>query len=433
MTKHLLLILLPILLIVVAGCKKQQAAGTDSAVGSTQSHQPLPPQYQAKYDRSVEPIRIDIEKAITSSTPVKLSEVASSIEYYQVGDDKYPITDVVATNDGFIALNQPKLYLYRKGMKRKRIGLKTEYGNWIARSKQHLFFDKSTNRLHAHVKQINRETGYGEYSIIQTPPLEKILARTHYLYPDSLPDTRFILQKNIQLFSDKNCAAYSEEKNRYDNGLVLFNSTGDTLCLFLAGIDPTIPRGDALYNPPFFNKMYWFDKQATFRISFCDTIYRIIDEQTYKPIFVTDFGKHRLTSIENSQGKERKNKVWMTGLDENAKGLFIQAHKEGKTNQGGWIEKETSLDIPSAEYQIVYLKSSDKTFTLPEKAEGLVNNLDDGLPFWPDGQTDGYLYMIRPVKELKTKAKLTDSPRQKKLKTFLEEADEKQNVMIIIK
>ncbi len=33
--------------------------------------------------------------------PVLLSEVASTIEYYQVGDDKYPITDVVAVEGRF--------------------------------------------------------------------------------------------------------------------------------------------------------------------------------------------------------------------------------------------------------------------------------------------------------------------------------------------
>ena len=89
--------------------------------------------------------------------------------------------------------------------------------------------------------------------------------------------------------------------------------------------------------------------------------------------------------------------------------------------------------MPSEERQIVYLKSDKQTFALPVKAQGLTNDLDGGLPFWPDGQTDGYLYMIRPAKELKAKIKLTGSPKQKELKAFLDSMDEKQNVMIVVK
>lgn len=168
-------------------------------------------------------------------------------------------------------------------------------------------------------------------------------------------------------------------------------------------------------------------------MSFCDTIYRIQDEQTYYPAYVTDFGKLRLTAIENIQGKDRKNKAWMTALEENAKALFVRTYKEGKSTQSGWLDANREPDMPSEERQIVYLKSSGQTFALPVKAQGLTNDLDGGLPFWPDGQTSGYLYMIRPAKELKNKIKLTGSSKQKELKAFLDSVDEKQNVMIVVK
>lgn len=106
MNKRLFLILLPALLS-ATGCKQQKASETKGTITEVEAHQPLPPQYTAHYDKSVTPGRIDIEKALADSVPVNLSKVASSIEYFMVGDDKYPITDVVATNEGFIALNQP--------------------------------------------------------------------------------------------------------------------------------------------------------------------------------------------------------------------------------------------------------------------------------------------------------------------------------------
>lgn len=113
MNKLLLLILLPALLS-ATGCKQQKVSETEGTTSKIEAHQPLPPKYTARYDKSVTPVRIDIERATADSVPVNLSKVASSIEYFMVGDDKYPITDVVATNEGFIALNQPKLYIIRK-------------------------------------------------------------------------------------------------------------------------------------------------------------------------------------------------------------------------------------------------------------------------------------------------------------------------------
>ena len=94
MNKLSLLILLPAFLS-VTGCKQQKAPEAEETITEVEAHEPLPPKYTAHYDKSVPPARIDIEKAIADSVPVNLSKVASSIEYFMVGDDKYPITDVV--------------------------------------------------------------------------------------------------------------------------------------------------------------------------------------------------------------------------------------------------------------------------------------------------------------------------------------------------
>ena len=121
------------------------------------------------------------KSAISTSSPVLLSEVASTIEYYQVGDDKYPITDVVAVEGGFIVLNQPKLYLYRQGKKRKRVGLKTEYNDWKDYiSGKNLFYDKATTKLYGQTKKINPETGlcqlvYRRITSIRQRACQKIL------------------------------------------------------------------------------------------------------------------------------------------------------------------------------------------------------------------------------------------------------------------
>lgn len=431
MNKQLLLILLPAILL-ATGCKQQKASDEGETATQTVPHQPLPPKYTAQYDRSVPPARIDIEKAIADSVPVSLSKVASTIEYFMVGDDKYPITDVVATNDGFIALNQPKLYLYRKGMKRKRVGLKTTFGNWEHGAK--ICIDKTTTRLYAHLKRINEETGYGERYIAELPPLDSVLARVYYLYPDSLPTRHFIpvnIQKGIDCFSPE---IYVTPINiGIEKGIQTFTIQGDTLCTFYAGIDSLGKVPDFGFFGSMYHTAYFYENQITFRTSYCDTIYRVTDEQTYKAEYYIHMGKYRAPASYIFNGGERKNKAWLTDLKENKQSLFLKIFKEGKSTKSGWLDADREPDMPSVERQVVYLKSSKQTFALPVKAGGLANDLDGGLPFWPDGQTDGYLYMIRPAKELKAKIKLTGSPKQKELKAFLDGVDEKQNVMIVIK
>lgn len=427
-----ILFLLPTFILLVAGCGRQKASETESDSPQAAPHQPLPPKYQARYDASVPPERIRIEKAMADSVPVKLSQVASTIEYYMVGDDKYPITGVVATNEGFITLNQPKLYLYRQGVRRKRVGLKTGYSNWINGCPR-IHFDKSSNRLYAYLTRINE--GYAENYFAELPPLDSVLARVYYLYPDSLPNRYFLPKETAPVcyFSSDCFATYQEDEYGFDNGIGLFNLNGDTLCLFTVGIDSTIKRQYTLYQPPFFSTIYKFDNRLTFRLSFCDTIYHIMDNQRYVPAYVTNFGKSRLTAIENIRNEDRKGKAWMRDMEENAQALFFRIYQERTTTGGGWLDEKREADKPSVERQIVYLKKSKQTLALPNRSGGLINDLDGGLPFWPDGQTDGYLYMIRPAKELKARIKLTGSPKQEALKAFLAGVDEKQNVLIVVK
>ena len=434
MTKHLLLILLPVLLTMAAGCKKQTNSETSASSVSEEIHQPLSPKYEARYDRSVPPVRIDIEKAITSPAQVKLSQIASDIEYFQVGDDKYPITDVVATNNGFIALNQPKLYLYRKGMKRKRVGLKTEYGEWQGGKK--LYYDMTISRLYTHLKKINSETGHPEYRILKLPPLEEILARKHYLYPDSISDCMTIPERlnSFILFTPDYYLTKVDDEWGMPIQYYTHTLKGDTICSFRLPIDPLDKREPGNYfGGPVRYATYLFDGQLTFRWAFNDTIYRIRDEHTLIPTFVMSFGKHRVSGNDLFGKADLSFKIWMDRIRENNRALFINIHKENKRGKEGWLSEKQEPGQPPEKRQIVYLKSSKQTFALPKQSLGFTNDLDDGLPFWPDGQTDGYLYMIRPAKELKAKIKLTGSAKQKELKAFLDSIDEKQNVMIVVK
>ena len=69
-----------------------------------------------------------------------------------------------------------------------------------------------------------------------------------------------------------------------------------------------------------------------------------------------------------------------------------------------------------------------------DKNRGFINDLDDGMPFWPDGQTDDCLYMLRTVTEMRELVKRTGSPKQKKLVELLDnpKVHERDYVMIVV-
>ncbi len=289
-----------ILLILFSGCK-QKGEDNSSSSAEKSSHQPTGPQYTANYDRTKPTETIDVESTISTSSEVRLSEVASSIEYFQVGDDKYPVTDVVAVDGGFIALNKPKLYLYRQGKKHS----------------------------------------------------------TSYLY----------------------------------------------------------------------------DNKPTFSATYCDTVYRLSDHRTITPVYNIHLGKYKASANYVINKGDKRNKAWINELRENPKGVFLKVHREGKSNKSGWLDNKDkeNRDFPSEDYLMVYLKNKRQTKALPLTSQGITNDLDDGLPFWPDGQTDEYMYMIRSAKDLKQQVKLTGSPKQNTLKNFLSDLPDNQNVMIVVK
>lgn len=434
MRRDISCILFFIVLILLSGCKHKNETTVISTTEEI-SYQPVSSRYTARYDRSKPIEKIDVESAISTSSAIRLSEVASTIEYFQVGDDKYPVFDVVAVDEGFIVLNKPKLYLYRQGKRRKRIGLKTIYNDWF-NSGQCIFYDKETTRLYTQLKKFNPNTGYSDMYICELPPLDSVLARKYYLYADSLP-TRYLLKDNAQHFTSKICY-----RNHYYpgssilQGVTTFNMKNDTICRFEFDIDSIgeTPRG-AFYSYTCYRNSYLYENKPTYVVNYCDTIYRLPDHQTICPVYYVHLGKYRLPAAKALKSIGLENKAWVNGFEENPKGVFMIIHRKGTSEESVWLKKgkATKNKIPTVNYQVVYLKESRQTKALPLTSKGLINDLDEGLPFWPDGQTDGYMYMIRPATELKKQIKLTGSSKQKALKAFLSNLPDNQNVMIVVK
>ena len=100
MKKHLFTISILSVLLLATGCKQ-----TEEKV----RHIPTAPQMKARIDRS-EPVKtVDVEQAAENPVPLKLSQIASKIEYYTVGDARFTVTQAIELPDSgaFITFNNP--------------------------------------------------------------------------------------------------------------------------------------------------------------------------------------------------------------------------------------------------------------------------------------------------------------------------------------
>ena len=98
----------------------------------TLPHTPASPQTEAQFDRSHPEKIIDVNQAIENSQPLKLSQIASSIEYHLVGDGAYTVKQVISLpkDSAFITFNYPRIYYRKQNNPSKRYGFKALDYKW---------------------------------------------------------------------------------------------------------------------------------------------------------------------------------------------------------------------------------------------------------------------------------------------------------------
>lgn len=411
---------------------------------------PASPQYTVAFDTAVPPAHVDVQQAFqTPATPLKLSRIASEIEYYIVGDANFPVTQAIAIpdSDAFITFNNPRIYYRKQDKPSKRFGFKALAYKWNTEMNgRPLFYDKATTRMFVALSGKDVETRKaGEVGEEDSPcigelcSLDTMLTIQNYLYPETLTKKYPLNLQNGSLlgFSSAGYALthYAGDAGVPD-GIVTFTMQGDTLCRFQlqSGQYPTRTQMEEI--PGGFQTAYWNGAQdrLTFMIPFCNTVYQLRPPHTIAPLYSITLGGFGIVPAELPKGDELDQKVWLRTLYENPKGLFMGLFQKNGTKILNWLDWQDEYK-PLLTNQAVYLKDEGKTYLLPYTEKGFVNDLDGGLSFWPDGQTDDYLYMIRTVTEMREMIKRTGSPRQKKLIELLDnkKVHENQFVMMVVR
>lgn len=410
------------------------------------------PKYEGKVDYSVIPTRIDLEEALSKDrTKLKLSQIASEIEYYIVGDANFTVTQAISVPDSnaFITFNNPRIYFRKEGVPSKRYGFKALAYKWNNEMNGHnLFYDKKTTRLYGALSgkdqynkdQNNKESAEPFYpQIIELPPLDTMLTIQQYVFPETAEKKYTINMRNDKLLgfsSNGYTLTHYEDSKGIPGSIMTFNLEGETLCKFKLKEPSTTLSRSVTDNIPFFQTSYWNEAQdqMTFMIPYCDTVFQLRDPQTVVPLYSLDLGEQTILTDYSVRQGVKEGKIWLRTLYESPKGLFIGLYQKKGPIIANWIGHEYGYK-PTLSYQAVYLKDEGKTYVLPRREQGFINDLDGGMTFWPDGQTDEYLYMIRTLTEMRMNVERTGSPKQKKLLEMLDNKRIKENqyVMIVVK
>ena len=347
MKKHLFTISILSVLLLATGCKQ-----TEEKV----RHIPTAPQMKARIDRS-EPVKtVDVEQAAENPVPLKLSQIASKIEYYTVGDARFTVTQAIELPDSgaFITFNNPRIYYRKQGIPSKRYGFKALAYKWNNEMNgQNMFYDKKTTRMYVALSgktQETRRTGTDSIPFIGVlPPLDTMLTIKSYFFPESPIEKYQLGRRGDRLLGFSSTGytlcSYRETAGEPD-GITTFNLQGDTLCKFRLKEGKLAPRTmtDSI---PFFQTFYWNTGQdkMTFMIPYCDTVYQLRDPQTVTPLYAIRYGEQGLHLKEMKDAKIPEGKIWLKTFYENPKGLFMGLYQKGGRKIVDWIGWEYTLSL----------------------------------------------------------------------------------------
>ncbi len=162
--------------------------------------------------------------------------------------------------------------------------------------------------------------------------------------------------------------------------LVTYNSSGDTICKFsdygrienfsksewrdLSGLDS-----------------YYYEGLLTIKPEYNDTLFRLIPPNRLLPVYIIDFGEYKVNYMDGlNPDFDLSEKYILHSLHETKDYLFIRYTQ----NYDCTVAREKDK---VKFYNAIFYKKERKLYHQPGftfTPEGITNDLDGGMPFWPD-------------------------------------------------
>jgi hypothetical protein len=162
--------------------------------------------------------------------------------------------------------------------------------------------------------------------------------------------------------------------------LVTFNDKGDTLCQF-TDYEHIENFTKSVYRRPVDLKSYLYNGLLTIKQEFNDTIFRLIPPDRLMPAYIISFGENKVNYKDGlNPDFDLSGKYLLNSLYETNGFLLIrytQNHDSPINRKKGTVKF----------YNVLFDKKQGKVFGEPGFSlmpEDPINDLDGGMPFWPD-------------------------------------------------
>jgi hypothetical protein len=162
--------------------------------------------------------------------------------------------------------------------------------------------------------------------------------------------------------------------------LVSFNNEGDTLCNF-TDYDRIVNFSSGSYRTPVELTSYYYDGLLTIKPEYNDTIFRMIPPNRLLPAYIIDFGEFKVNFMEGLNPElDLSEKYLLNTLYETDNFLFIRYTKNHDSPNN---RKKNAVKC----FNVLFDKKQGKLFHQPgftPLPEGIPNDLDGGMSFWPE-------------------------------------------------
>lgn len=380
----------------------------------------LPAGFRYKEDRSVDPkqppTRIDILGTVTNKVEFKLSDVATSIRYIKL----QPPPDTTLLYDPFLYRNDLMSTITSDGEQiifqglfgLTRFNMQGEYQETVWENKSGIVFYPGGGISYGgmdffgimSVSLVSQSDGniYFDFSdgpgknelVMKYKPVANkqisIQSGTEIKRQSSAPgDTLINIHKTVferfERIFGIGSGLWAGVNNKWNAGksgalLVTYNKRGDTLCQF-TDYDRIVNFSKANYRHSADLESYYYNQILTIKQEYNDTLFRLIPPSRLLPVYVFDFGNHKVNYM------DRLNPDY----DLSAKYILYSLFE---TNDYLFIRYTQNYDCPTNRrnksvkfFNAFFNKKENKFYHQPgfkDSPEGLKNDIDGGLPFWPE-------------------------------------------------
>ena len=399
---------------------KKEAEKTAIENGTAEIRSKPTGSFRKKEIRSVDklhpPIKIDITGTVDNTRKLKLSDVASSIRYVKLQtppdtsllyDHFYyrPDIDSKISSDGGQIIFQGLFGL-------TRFNMQGEYFETIWKNNTGIRFQGKTLAIFG---------GRDFFGVLPHIPVSILNGNLYYNFQDGPGEKGQVLKYKLR--TDKNISVpsatevpgqgtimgdtlYNSYKTWWDgfswiygtspdtwagindkwkagnsgSFLVSFNNKGDTLCQF-TDYDRFVNYSFGDGRNAVYLKSYYFSGLLTIKQEYNDTVFRLIPPDRLLPVYILDFGKYKFSFMEGfNPNFDLSDKLMINSLQETNEYLFIRYTQNYDCPA---TRKKNAVKF----YYALFDKKDGKLYHQPGSTslpEGLTNDLDGGMPFWPD-------------------------------------------------